>query len=314
MNKPRRIFLNQISLLAGSAALCKPMDSAAAITKHINTLHVQKNAITVYSTNDIRGNVDAVHKNTGGLSLIKTELQKQETSGLLLDAGNFINSTQSLYRQKQLIALMNSAGYHVAAVGSQELLLGQDHLATLAPFMKFALLNCNYEFKSSLKDVVKSYAIITTGRFRVGITAVGSQLNGVKYNDAINSANRVAGILKNDERCDLVICLSHLGYVQEGNTPDNQKLAAQSENIDIIIGGNSNKLLSNAVVLKNKLKHEVILAQTAWNGMMMGRTIVHFDDDKQKTGLSAKHIIPGVPAKSFAAEFSNMRLAKNLPV
>jgi 5'-nucleotidase len=314
MNNPRRIFLNQISLLAGTAAFCKPMDSAAAISKHINTLHSQKDAVTLYSTNDIKGNVDAVYKNTGGLNLIKTELQKQETGGLLLDAGNFINGTQSLYRQKQLIALMNSTGYHAAAVGSQELSLGQHHLATLAPFMKFALLNCNYEFNGDLKNVVKPYTIITTGRFKVGITAVGSQLNGVKYNDAITSANKIAAILKNDKKCDLVICLSHLGYVREGDAPDNQKLAAQSENIDIIIGGNNNKLLSNAMVLKNSLKHEVILAQTAWNGMMMGRTIVHFDSDKQKIGLNAKHFIPGTQAKSFAAAFSNMKLAKNLHV
>lgn len=314
MNKPRRMFLSQISLLAGTAAFCKPIASAAAITKHINTLQAQKNAVTVYSTNDIKGNVDEVHKNTGGLNLIKAELQKQETSGLLLDAGNFINGKQSFYRQKQLVALMNSAGYHAAAVGGQELSLGQDHLAMLAPFMKFTLLNCNYEFNGNLKNAIKPYTIITTGRFRVGITAVGSQLSGVKYNDAITSANKIAAILKNDEKCDLVICLSHLGYIREGDAPDNQKLAAQSQNIDFIIGGNNNKLISNAMVLKNSLKHEVILAQTAWNGMMMGRTIVHFDSDRQKIGLSAKHFIPGVPAKSFAAAFSNMKLAKNLPV
>ena len=314
MNKPRRIFLNQISLLTGTAAFCKPMGSAASIFKHINTLHSQKNAVTIYSTNDIKGNVGAVCKDTGGLQLIKTELQKQETTGLLLDAGNFINGKQSFYLQKQLIALMNSAGYHAAAVGGQELSLGQDHLAALAPLMKFALLNCNYEFNGNLKNAIKPYTIITTGRFRVGITAVGSQLNGVKYNDAIISANKIAEILKNDKKCDLVICLSHLGSVREGDTPDNQKLAAHSENIDIIIGGNNDKLLSNAMVLKNSRKHEVILAQTAWNGMMMGRMIVQFDSDKQKIGLSANHFIPGTPAKSFAAAFLKMKLEKNLHV
>ncbi|MEO6632460.1 MAG: hypothetical protein ABIN13_12075, partial [Mucilaginibacter sp.] len=108
MNNPRRIFLSQISVMAGAATLCKPMASAAAITKHINTLHSAKNAVTVYHTNDIKGNIDTVYKNMGGLNLIKAELQMQEISGLLLDAGNFINGSHSIYQHKQLIAVMNN--------------------------------------------------------------------------------------------------------------------------------------------------------------------------------------------------------------
>ncbi|MEP6613141.1 MAG: hypothetical protein ABJA76_14675, partial [Mucilaginibacter sp.] len=215
-----------------------------------------------------------------------------------------------IYQHKQLIAVMNNMGYHAAGIGSQELAPGQDYLATLAATMKFPLLNCNYEFTGNLKNRVKPYTIITTGRFRVGITAVGSQVSGVKYNDAIASANKFASILKNDEKCDLVICLSHLGYMVEGDAPDNQKLAAQSENIDLIIGSDNKKLTLNPMILANKLKHEVILSQTAWDGLMMGRTVINFDSNKQKYGLIPQHIIPGVPSKSFAASFADLRLAK----
>jgi len=310
MNKPRRIFLSQISIMAGAATLSKPMASAAAITKRINTLHSAKNAVTVYHTNDIRGNVDAVYKNKGGLNLIKAELKKQEIRGLLLDAGNFINGNNSTYRQKQVIAVMNNMGYHAAGIGSQELAQGPDYLATLVSTMKFPLLNCNYEFTGKLKNCVKPYTIITTGRFRVGITAVGSRVNGVKYNDAIASANKFAGILKNNEKCDLVICLSHLDGVVEGATPDNRKLAAQSENIDLIIGSNNDKLMLNSMILANKLKHEVVLAQTAWDGLMMGRTVINFDGDKQKYGVIPQHIIPGMPPKSFTASFADFGLVK----
>lgn len=314
MNNPRRIFLTQISLMAGTAAFAKPIASAAAISKHINTLHAAKNAVTVYHTNDISGNIDTVLKDHGGLNLIKTELQKQEASGLLLDAGNFINGKQGLYHQKQVITMMNSMGYHAAAVGSHELQMGPDHLAALAQLMKFSLLNCNYEFTGSLKHIVKPYCIITTGRFKIGVTAVGGKINGIKYNDAIASANKMANILKNDEKCDLVICLSHLGYVCDGDIPDNHKLAAQSENIDLIVGSNTDKLMVNSMVLRNKLKNEVVLAQTAWHGLMMGRTVINFDNDKQRNGLHTKHIIPGVPPKSFAAAFADIALAKPLSV
>ena len=300
--------------MAGTAAFAKPIASAAAISKHINTLHAAKNAVTVYHTNDISGNIDTVLKDHGGLNLIKTELQKQEASGLLLDAGNFINGKQGLYHQKQVITMMNSMGYHAAAVGSHELQMGPDHLAALAQLMKFSLLNCNYEFTGSLKHIVKPYCIITTGRFKIGVTAVGGKINGIKYNDAIASANKMANILKNDEKCDLVICLSHLGYMCDGDIPDNHKLAAQSENIDLIVGSNTDKLMVNSMVLRNKLKNEVVLAQTAWHGLMMGRTVINFDNDKQRNGLHTKHIIPGVPPKSFAAAFADIALAKPLSV
>jgi len=310
MNNPRRIFLSQISLMAGTAAFSKPLASAAAISKHINTLHAVKNAVTVYHTNDIDGNINTVLKNQGGLNLIKVELQKQETSGLLLDAGNFMNGRKDLYHQKEVVSMMNSMGYHAAAVGSHELMMGQDQLAALAPLMKFALLNCNYEFTGSLKQVVKPFTIVTAGRFKIGVTAVGSQINGIKYNDAIESANKIANSLKNDEKCDLVICLSHLGYIRDGDMPDNHKLAAQSESIDLIVGSNTDKLMINSMVLRNKLKNEVVLAQTAWHGLMMGRTIINFDNDKQRNGLHTKHIIPGMPPKSFTASFAGLQLAK----
>jgi 5'-nucleotidase len=300
--------------MAGTAAFSKPMSSAAAISKHINTLHAAKSAVTVYHTNDISGNINTVLKNQGGLNLIKAELQKQETSGLLFDAGNFMNGRQDRSHQREVINMMNNMGYHAAAVGSHELLMGQDQLAALAPLMKFALLNCNYEFIGSLKHVVKPFTIITTGRFKIGVTAVGGQINGIKYNDAITSANKIANSLKNDEKCDLVICLSNLGYMRDGDMPDNQKLAAQSENIDLIVGSNTDKLMINSMVLRNKLKNEVILAQTAWHGLMMGRTIINFDNDKQRNGLHTKHIIPGMQPESFTAAFADFELAKPLSV
>jgi 5'-nucleotidase len=313
MNKPRRVFLSQISLIAGTAALCKPLASAATITKHINTLHSAKNAVTVYHTNDIQGNVDAVYKNIGGLNLIKAELKNQETGGLLLDAGNFINGSNSIAQQKQVISIMNTMGYHAATIGARELSIGQDHLASLVPLMNFTLVNCNYEFNNNLQNLVKSYIVINSGSFRIGITGVGNQLKGVKYNDAIQSANRIARLLKNEEKCDLVICLSHLGSISEDDKPDNHTLAAQSENIDMIIGSNNNKMLINSKVLHNKLKHEVILAQTAWNGLMMGRTIINFDSDKQKSEIRTRHFIPGTPHLSFTASFSDLQLT-NAPL
>ncbi len=209
--------------------------------------------------------------------------------------------------------MMNAIGYHAAAVGEQELLNGQDHLASLVPLMQFALVNCNLQFDNKLGGLIKPYIIINSGKYKIGITGVCRELKGAKYNDAIASANNVARLLKEDKKCDLVICLSHLGHNLEGNRPDNQKLAERSENIDMIIGGQNNKLHSNTFILKNKLKQEVILAQTAWNGLTIGRTIISLDNEKQKNGISTKHFIPGQPANQpFTVSFAGLQHDKNL--
>ncbi len=208
MNKERRLFINQMSLMAGLAALSKPMASAASISKGINTLYSKGREVTIYHTNDLHGNLDPVVGNMGGFNLVNTLLKNQDTNGLLLDAGDFLNGKHTAAMQRQVISTMNNMGYHAATIGDHELELGQDHLAALVPSMRFTLVNCNYEFDGVLCKLVKPYVIINSGKFKIGITGVGHRLHDVKYNDAIKSANKIATVLKEKEKCDLVVCLS----------------------------------------------------------------------------------------------------------
>jgi len=313
MNKQRRLFLNQMSLMAGIVALNRPLISMASVSKRIYTLHLAQHAVTIYHTNDLHGKMDAVYNNTGGINHIKNILLKQETSGLLLDAGGFLDSSQSLTQQQNLIYAMNQMGYHAVTVGDHELANGQAHLTALAQLMNFKLVNCNYRFDDNLSKWVKPYLIIYSGKFKVGITGVGRQLSGILYHDAIQSANQMAALLKEKEKCDMVICLSHLGYKQAGDTPDNKKLARQSEHIDMIIGGHNRKLTGEPIMLLNKRKHEVVLAQAAWDGLMMGKTEFAFENGKQKCGLKARYLIAAPPTKqTFADSYAAIRLKENL--
>jgi len=309
---PRRQFLNQLTLIAGATALSKPLSSAAAVTKRINTLGSAASAVTVYHTANVNGKIGTALKNTGGLAQIGMTLKNQETGGLLLDAGNFINKSGSLSHQKEVIYMMNRMGYHTVAIGNHELSQGEDHLAALIPLMQFTPVNCNLQFSSKLNKLVKPYAIINSGKFKVGITGVCHQIKGIKYNDAIESANRMAQLLKNEQKCDLVICLSNLGHNHDGDKPDNQKLAAQTQNIDLIIGGQSTQLSSNTFVLRNKLKQEVVLTQTAHSGLTMGKTVIALDSNKGKNGFSTKHFIPGQASNQpFTASFAALKQAES---
>lgn len=302
MKNNRRSFLSHVSFMAGVAAFSKPLVSAASISKHLNTLHASGHSVTIFYTNDLHGKQDA-------LQHINHTVDAQETSGLLLDAGDFLGEAATVADHQNMIQIMNAAGYHAATLGNHELALGQDKLAELAAQMNFKLVNCNYELEPALSRFVAPYVIMRSGDYRIGITGVGHQVKGVKYKDAIASANQTAAMLKNDEQCDMVICLSHLGFKQKGNTPDNLKLARESENIDMIISGHNRKLLKGPMVVFNKNRHEVIVGQSAWDGLMMGRTILSFNSDNQKNYLRAKHLIPGEPAeKSYEQSFANLRL------
>jgi len=310
MNKPRRVFLTQLSVIAGVAALNKPVNAMASVAKSAGTLTTSRNAVTVYHTNDMNGHIGAVYKNLGGMRQIKTALKNQPTSGLLLDAGNFMSASNDRAQRREVISLMNSMGYHCAALGENELNAGHDKLMNLIPYMQFNLLNCNFKFDNELAGLIKPYAIIYSGNIKIGVTAVCRQLKGVKYNDAIESANRVAQLLKETENCNMVICLSHLGHKPGSDISENQKLAQQSEHIDMVIAGNEPKLTLNTQIVSNKIKHEVILAQTASNGLLFGRTIISFDNAKMKNGTVANHFIAG--GKSYAATLPAMQLAKDM--
>jgi len=310
MNTPRRLFLTQASLIAGAVVLKPGLLSA----KNVNVIPHSQAGITIYHTNDLQGNINPVYKNVGGLRHIKAELEKTGIKGTLLDAGGFMNSSQSTDNLKQFIYLMNTAGYQAAGISKYELSRGEEHLATLIPSMQFTLLNCNHHFNGQLGKMIKPYITINHGEYKIGVTGVCSPLKGIKYNDAVESANRIALLLKNDQKCDLVICLSHLDGNDTAQSPDNIAFAAQSENIDIIIAGNSEILLSNATILRNKAKHEVTIAQAGYNGLMFGRTIIGFDDNRQKNSLRAKHFIPGLPnGQSYAASVVALQQAKDIP-
>lgn len=315
MNNQRRLFLSQMSLVAGIATLSKPMNSMAAISKRINTLYTAKTDVTIYHTNDLHGNIDAVYNNMGGLKQIKALLGNQETNGLLLDGGDFLDRLNSVAQQRDVIHTMNAMGYHAAAIGNHELAFGQDHLAALVPLMEFTLVNCNYHFNNVLSKLVKPYIIINSGQYKIGITGVGQQVAGVFYNDAIKCANETAQVLKKDEHCDIVICLSHLGYQRKDGNPDCKMLARESEHIDMIISGHNQELMDGQLVMQNKNKHEVIISQAAWNGLMIGKTVFSFGNGKQKSNIDARYLVPGQPCgQKFAASFAGLRLIKEQSV
>ena len=115
---------------------------------------------------------------------------------------------------------------------------------------------------------------------KIGVFGVGIKLQGLvpeplfgntRYLDPIQKANEISTHLKQEEKCDLVICLSHLGYNYSGEKPSDHTLATQSENIDIILGGHTHTFLDKPTEILNKKNHPVIINQAGWGGVILGR-------------------------------------------
>ncbi len=295
MRKDRRSFIGQLSVLAAAAAVSSPATSLAHAGKNIFS---SRGEVNIFHTNDL--GVSSAFADPRRLK----ELFAKDRRGLLVDAGGFFN----IDSPAQAINAMNQAGYLAANVGHHELSAGQDVLASLVPQMQFSLVNCNYRFNGALSRMIKRYVIVYAGNIKIGITGVGEPINGVDYTDAIQSANATASILKNNEKCDLVVCLSYLGYKNDGNQTDNRKLAAQSENIDLIISGNYQTVLSAPVIVLNRHKSEVAVSHAAWGGLMAGKMTFEFNSRGNKNISSGRYYAAGqLQDKKFIDCFTELR-------
>jgi 5'-nucleotidase len=143
------------------------------------------------------------------------------------------------------------------------------------------------------------YKIFKKGKLKIGVTAVGIEMAGLvpdslfgntKYLDPIQKANEMAVKLKKEDACDMVICLSHLGYQYKSNKVSDEVLAKETEHIDLIIGGHTHTFLDQPVVLKNRSGNDVLVNQVGWAGIILGRLDFEFMGYKGKE-LAKSHTV-----------------------
>jgi len=308
MTTSRRLFMAQASVVAGVVILKKHFVPVNLAVNPGESTFVSDNTLIIYHTNNLNGRIEPDYQNPGGFDRIGLQLKNEKNPGLLLDAGSFLNTGHSFSQQKNTVALMNAIGYKAAAVGGLDFSGDGERMAALIPQMQFSLVNCNHRFSAGLKSLIKPYRVFKAKGLKIGVTGVCLPLNGAKYIDAIECANRTARFLKEDERCNLVICFSDLGFGNGENELSDQKLAATSEHIDLVIGTDRGKFNNNDRVLRNKLKHEVVFSAAVGKGLTIGKTVIDFNDEKRKHSMIVEHIIPGKPEnQSFAVALRELR-------
>jgi len=195
---------------------------------------------------------------------------------LLIDAGGYNQGTPyfTVGGGDLELALMNVMGYDAVAIGNHEFDNGMEEFARRLSSSKFQTLCCTYDFsKTSLGKYVKPYTILRRGGMKIGIIGATTNLTAVvadatikqmQYKDFIAEVNRYASYLRNRRHCDLVICLSHLGYDED------QQVAAASKDLDLIVGGHSHTFLKEAKEVKNLNGRIVPVVQVGNKGARVG--------------------------------------------
>jgi 5'-nucleotidase len=246
---------------------------------------------TILHTNDTHSNIDPLPMNhakypgMGGVAkrmqLIQS-IRAFEDQVLLLDAGDIFQGTPYFNRfgGKLELQLMSKLGYDAATMGNHDFDAGLHGFLAAKKHATFPFLCANYDFGRTVIDgQTRPHQIFKKGRITVGVFGVGVELKGLvpdskfeqtMYLDPIATANEQASLLRS-KGCDIVICLSHLGFEYPDERISDRKLAKSTSGIDLIIGGHTHTFLKEPVVELNNKGRQVVINQVGWGGVQMGR-------------------------------------------
>ena len=231
------------------------------------TLPLAAQTLTIVHTSDTHSCVDPISPNDpnpneadkGGYirraTLLK-ELRQTTPDLLLLDCGDFSQGSvyYNLFKGEVEVRLMNDMGYDACTIGNHEFDFGVENLARLLRMARFPVVCCNYDFSATpCAGLVKPYVVVDRAGKRIGILGVGPKLAGLvpkaSYGDTqftppAEAAQPVVDHLRNEEGCDVVVCLSHLGLT-EGPYGD-PAFIRETRGIDLVLGGHSHTYLEHA--------------------------------------------------------------------
>ena len=269
--------------------------------------------VTILHTNDQHSRIEPFpmdggkYQGLGGFAqraaLIK-KIRAQEKNVLLLDSGDIWQGTPyfNKYGGALEFKLMSEMKYDASTLGNHDFDAGLDGFAKQLPLAGFNFLNSNYDFTDTLLEgKISPYKIFRYEAVTIGVFGLGIQLDGlvpkdlygdVKYKDPVPIANQTSSFLRNEMRCDLVVCLSHLGYKYDTNKISDVVLAESSRNIDLILGGHTHTFLTKPDERTNLDGKKVLINQVGWAGIYLGR--IDFFFEKKAKGFvvaDAPHLI-----------------------
>jgi len=259
--------------------------------------------ITILHTNDVHSHIDPFgpndgrNANKGGVARRATlveSIRQENPNTLLFDAGDIFQGTPyfNYYGGELEFKLMSMLKYDLATIGNHDFDNGIDGLYAQLPHADFEFVSANYDFSNTIMDThVKPYKTFIRDGIKIGVFGLGIKLDGLvekrmyketAYNDPVGIAQDMSRILKTEQNCDLVICLSHIGYYYKKfpEKVSDLNLAKATKDIDLIIGGHTHTFLPKPTIEKNSAGKNVLVNQVGAYGLYLGQVDFFFEEDK----------------------------------
>jgi 5'-nucleotidase len=280
----RRDFIQKSLLGTASIGLLGPSFIAEAASG--------PGKLVILHTNDMHSRIEPFPENAsqwaglGGMArreALIDSVRRQEPNVLLLDSGDIWQGTPyfNFFQGELEYKLMSRMKYDASTFGNHDFDNGLEGLQKQLPNAGFPFLVANYNFSgTSLAGHFQPYKVFEKAGARIGVFGLGIELKGLvadknfgatQYLDPVTVAKAQVQQLRQNEHCDMVICLSHLGYKYEGEKIDDRKLAAQVGGIDLILGGHTHTFMPAPEPITGPNGHVTLINQVGWSGINLGR-------------------------------------------
>ena len=263
--------------------------------------------ITILHTNDVHSQIEPFpfnhdkYPDRGGFARranIFKGLMKINPNTLIFDAGDIFQGTPyfNFFQGDLELKLMKEMGYNAATIGNHEFDAGLKKLKENIVNNNFPFVSSNYDFTNTeLEGLISNYKIFKKEGIKIGVFGLGIELNGLvssslfketKYYDPVEITQEMTSKLKNKQKCDLIICVSHLGHSYQTDKISDLKLGRLTSDIDLIIGGHTHTFLKKPEIIKNSQDKDVIINQVGSNGIYVGKIDFNFSKFDRKLSNS----------------------------
>ena len=269
-------------------ALLTSLTVSAKKQKQLVILHTNDTHSTILPLNPNLDDQDLAGR--GGflrrINLIK-EQRQQHPDLLLFDSGDFSQGSgyYTLFKGEVEIGLMNQMGYECSTIGNHEFDFGMDNMARIFKMAKFPIVCSNYDFTGTvLEGIVKPYITIRRGDVKIGVFALDPPLKGLVFDgncegitflDPAETGQKYIDLLRKQEKCDIVICISHLGW--ERSVYPDEKFLSLTEGCDLVLGGHTHTYMPVLEFAPDKNGKQIPVDQNGKHGVFVGKLILNLE-------------------------------------
>lgn len=298
----RRVFVR--NLLGSTAGVTLGMIPVQAWSKE------DMQRLTILHTNDLHAQIEPFEDNhprfagRAGFARISgyvKSCRSENPNLMLVDAGDFFQGTPyfNFFGGELILKLMTGMGYDAGTIGNHEFDNGLQGLHDPVAHAGFPLINSNYDFSDTiLNGLFPRFRIFNKNGIRVGVYGLGIELRGlvnekqhgnVRYNEPLATALEMEKYLAMERRCDLVVCLSHLGLRYQNDKISDLALAPLTSYTDVIIGGHTHSQLEEPILVANNRGEMVVVNQAHYGGLMVGRLDFIFERKRGRNRSVSKY-------------------------